>query len=97
MSILDFFRNVGRALKVVFGLVKKIVPEEQLVKGIELVRMAAVQFVDNHDRREWVVKQLLSLFPFLRESVARLIVELAVQAVKAEATKAARQAADAVS
>ena len=96
MNIKDFFKGIGRALKAVFSLVKKIVPEAHLLAGIELVRQAAVTFTDNAARRDWVVQQLQQRLP-IPESVARLIVELAVQHVKAEAAKAAKKAADAVS
>lgn len=81
MNIVDFFRGIGHALAAAFGVVKKLVPEDAMISGLELVKEAALKFTNNEKRREWVVKALQKRFP-LSESVARLIVELAVAQLK---------------
>jgi hypothetical protein len=83
MNIVDFFKGIGHLLARVFGLIKKLVPEDQLAKAIELARQAAEQFVDTAQRREWVVAALMAAF-HIPESIARLITELAVQHLKAD-------------
>ena len=94
MFLVDFFKGIGHFLAKTFGLVKKLVPEEQLAQAIELVRQAADKFVDNADRRRWVIAEIQQLF-HLPESVARLIVELAVQHVKADVIDKVADAAEA--
>lgn len=76
-----FFRKLGGALKSVWHVVDKFVPDEQLIAGIEYVEQAAVQFVDKGLMRAWVVEQLMKRFG-IPESIARLITELAVTQVK---------------
>jgi hypothetical protein len=81
MFLVDFFKGIGHLLANAFAIVKKVVPEEQLALGIVLVKQAALKFVDNAERRAWVINQLQSRF-HIPESIARLIVELALQHVK---------------
>lgn len=83
MNIVDFFKGIGHLLARAFGLIRRLVPEEQLRRGIELVREAADKFADNADRRAWVSLELQTVF-HLPESVANLIVEIALQHVKAD-------------
>ena len=80
-KIVDFFKKIGSALKHVWKVVDKIIPDEQLIAGIEYVEQAAVSFVDNSLRRAWVIEQLMKRFG-IPESIARLITELAVTQVK---------------
>ena len=65
----------------VFKLVKREVTEEHLDTAVAVVTQAQVLFVDNAARREWAVEQLMKRFG-IPESLARLIVELAVRFVK---------------
>ncbi len=51
------------------------------------VKVAAEQQMDNKQKREFVVKAVASKFPSIPESIIRLAVELAVQAVKKELEK----------
>src|SRR4051812_16833301 len=87
-KFVEFMKTVGHLLAKTFSIIKKLVPEDQLAKAIELVRLAATRFVDNADRREWVVHELMTLL-HLPESVARFLTELALQHVKADAIDAA--------
>ena len=50
--------------------------------AIRWARIAAEKFVDHADRREFVVKMLT--MRGMKESVARLAVEIAVQLIKSE-------------
>ena len=93
MGFIDFLKGVGRVLGRTLGIIKKIVPEQQLEHAIELAREAATKFVDNEARRAWLIAQLRQKFP-IGESIARLLVELAVQHLKADVIDAAAQAAD---
>ena len=76
-----FFRGAGRVIGRALNLIKAIVPEEDLLRAIDLVRAAANKFVDNETRRTWVIAELMKL-PWMRESLARLLVELALQHLK---------------
>lgn len=93
MNIVDFFKGIGHLLARAFGIIKKIVPEEQLTHAIELAKQAAERFVDTAQRREWVVNELMAVF-HVSESVARLICELAVQHLKADVIDKAAQAGE---
>lgn len=81
MHIVDFFKGIGRALAAAFGVIKKLIPEAQLLAGLELAEAAALKFTDNAQRRAWVIAELMKRFP-IGESIARLIVELAVAQLK---------------
>ena len=82
MNLKEFFTHIGHFVARTFGIVRKIVPEELLVKAIGLVKQAADKFVDNDARRNWVIAELRKLG--VSESLARLVVELAVQHLKAD-------------
>jgi len=87
MDILGFLKGIGHFLAKAMGIVRQIVPEELLAHAIELVKAARDKFLDNTDRREWVVQELLKISingVHLPESVIRLAVELAVSIVKKE-------------
>lgn len=81
MNLLDFFKGTGTWLWRTFGIIKKVVPEEYLTLAIGLAKSAAMKFVDNQARRDWAVAELMKI-PGMRESVARLLVELAIQHLK---------------
>lgn len=51
--------------------------------ALVFVTLAADQFVDNEDRREWAVQQVMEKL-HVSESVARMAVEIAVQVYKDE-------------
>lgn len=51
--------------------------------ALKYVRLAADQFADNEDAREWAVQQLIENL-HVSESVARIAVEIAVQVYKDE-------------
>lgn len=95
MGIGDFFKGLSRVFKGLFRKIAEVVPEEYLVHGIQLVEDAAVRFMDNRSRREWVINQLMTRF-HIPESVARLVTEMAVTAVKNGIHKAGDSAEDAV-
>lgn len=82
MNLKEFFTHIGHFVARTFGIVRKIVPEELLVKAIGLAKQAADKFVDNDARRNWVIAELRKLG--VSESLARLVVELAVQHLKAD-------------
>lgn len=81
MNIVSFFKGIGHALAGAFGVVKKLVPEEMMIAGLELAKAAAVKEIDNAGRRAWVIGQLQAKFP-IGESIARLVTELAVAQLK---------------
>jgi hypothetical protein len=95
MGLFDFFKKVGRVLRGAFAVIQKIVPEVQLVAAIELARDAAKRFIDNTDRRNYVISELMLRFP-IGESVARFLVELAVQQIKHGIDKGIDAAEDAI-
>lgn len=81
MNLKAFFKQFGHLFLKTFQIIKRIVPDEQLVEGIRIVKEASERFVENEARRAWAIAQLRSKLP-ISESVARLIVELAVQHIK---------------
>ena len=91
MGLIDFLKGIGHVFGKVFGVIRKIVPEDQLIHAIELVKTAGEQFVDNAMRREWVVTALMTEF-HVPESVARLMTEMAVSSVKRGVDVAAEKA-----
>lgn len=82
---------VGSKLWSLLKHLDAIVPDEQIDAAIDLVAKAAVKFVDNAARREWVVARLMERFP-IPESLARFLVEIAVQNAKKELDKLADKA-----
>lgn len=87
-SIVGFFKGIAHVFAFIWKHVEKVVPDEQLIAGIEYVERAAEQFVDNTQRRQWVIEQLMKRFP-IGENIARLIVELALFQVKKGVEKGA--------
>lgn len=84
MDIIGFFKGIGHALARTFGILRKLVPEDWLERAIELAKAAAVQIGENDARREWVIAELMKI-PGMTDSTARLLVELAVKHLKADA------------
>lgn len=82
MGFFGFLRRVGRTFRTAVALIYQHIDPDDLDHAIDLVRGAAIRFVDNAERREWVVRRLMERgFP---ESLARLLVELAVRTLKDE-------------
>lgn len=81
MGIKSVLGKVGHVFSGLWGFLKHAVPDEQLIAAVEYCEKAAEKFVDNSQRREWVVGQLRGRF-HISESIARLLVELAIQQVK---------------
>ena len=83
MFIWDWIKHlgtlVGNGLKTAHqrGLDEKVVE-----LALQWAKVAAEKFVENADRREFVVKMLTT--KGIPESVARLAVEIAVQLIKSE-------------
>lgn len=88
MNIKDFFKKIGKSMTSIFHAVESVIPHEYLTAGIALVKEAAVKFVDNAAKREWVVQELVTKL-HIPESIARVIVEAALHKVKDELDKAA--------
>ena len=76
------FGGVKSLVEKIVALVKRHVSEYDLDLALHFVREAATKYVDNTQRREWAVSQLMRRG--IPESIARLAVELAVQLIKKE-------------
>lgn len=82
------FKGFGALVVRAFNYAQERGLDDALVDhAMNLAREAALKFVDKAARREWAVKQLQQDVSAIPESVARLAVELAVQALKAELTR----------
>ena len=92
--IFRFFRGVGKLLGKALGIVRDQITEEDLGKGIAFVKAAEEKFLDNRERREWVVERLRALG--LPEFIARIVVELALRLVKKETQRLSEKAAGAI-
>jgi hypothetical protein len=81
VNILKIFKKIGAFVGRAFGLAQDNgLDDKTLEYAVELARRAAALFVNNAERREWVVKALMAVG--VKESIARLAVELAVQVIK---------------
>ena len=87
MSLKSFFKALGKSFAKAGKFILSRVTDDQLVQAMVFVREAADKFVDNAARREWAVTQLMIKF-HLPESLARWLVETAIQQIKAEGAKA---------
>lgn len=86
-SLKEFAAHVGSAIVAALGFASATGLTDAVVEiAKKQVKEAALSQLDNADKREMVVEHLVGLL-HLPESVVRLAVELAVQAVKAEAKK----------
>ncbi len=87
-AIGKFFSKFG---KVIWGALEqagiKGLSDELVDVAKAWVKVAAQQQLDNTQKREFVVKAVAAKFPAIPESIIRLAVELAVQAVKKELEK----------
>ena len=90
-AIGGFFKKLGKLLGSLFVVIASEITEDQLDIAIEYARQAATTYVDNAQRRHFVMGALKTRFKF-SESIARLAVELAVQAIKKGIDKAASKA-----
>lgn len=86
MGVLSFFKSLGSKLKSVLAVVHRIVPDEQLDAAIDFATEAGKKFVDNAERRDFVIMKLKNRFG-VPEFIARLLVELAVTHLKHEIDK----------
>ena len=78
-----FFSKVGGLLKKVWSVIEEVgVDDEILQYALDRIREADAKYVDNAERREWVVEKLMSTK--IPESFARLVTEMAFQLYKKE-------------
>lgn len=80
MGLWSKLKGLGRAIGRGVSAARDRGLTDEIVTVAE--RLAGRAEGDPSERREWVVRTLLATFPRVPESVARLAVELAVQAVK---------------
>lgn len=86
MNIIDVFKKLGGLIKRAFAVAESNgLTDAHVDSAVVLVKQAAAQFADNDTRREWVVSALVAAG--LKESLARIAVELAVQIWKAAQKK----------
>lgn len=81
MGLKSILKAIGHFAQRAFGIAKERGLTDQVLNlAIGLVNQAKSDFTDNDKRREWAVSGLVAAG--VRESVARLAIELAVQASK---------------
>ena len=79
--LLKLFGLVGKLVSKAFGLAQSAGLTDKTVQdALTFVKLAAVKIADNAERREWVVKMLMS--KGIPENVARIATELAVRVFK---------------
>ena len=79
--LLKLFGLVGKLVSKAFGLAQSAGLTDKTVQdALTFVKLASVKLVDNAERREWVVKMLMS--KGVPENVARIACELAVRLFK---------------
>lgn len=83
MGFKSFFSGFGKLIKKAFGYAKSLGLTDDLVQlALKHVRIANDRFVDNEMKREWVVERLVAAG--IKESIARLAVELAYRVYRKE-------------
>lgn len=90
---MSLFSTIATAFKKVKGLLAKAwglaeaagVNDEILEFALKWIRIANTKYIDNTERREFVVSLLVG--KKIPESIARLIVELAYQLYRKEVSK----------
>lgn len=65
----------------IWNFIRNLLPANTLNVAINLVKHASIKFMDNAARREWVVKELINTL-HIKESIARIAVEIALQTLK---------------
>lgn len=90
MNIIGFFKMLGSKLKQVFVIIHKIIPDEQIDAAIDYATEAGKKFVDNEEKRDYVIMRLKNRFG-VPEYIARLLVELAVTHLKNGIDKAGEE------
>lgn len=86
-TVVRIFRLTGSVVEQAWKLVKKAGLDDDLMQfALKYVRSAETKYVDNAERREWVVQALVDRK--VPEYIARILVELAVRVLKAELKKA---------
>ena len=94
MTLKEFFASLGKGFVSVGKYLIKRTTDDQLTFAVVVVRQAALRFIENNARREWAVRKLMEKLP-ISESLARWLIETAVQHVKAEAAEAIEKAGEA--
>jgi len=80
------FAKIGRKMAIILHFIGEVFSDEQVAVAMSYVQDAMSRMADNTERREWVARQLRDRFR-LSESLANLLVELALQAVKKQIAK----------
>lgn len=80
-SIVGFLKKLGSVFKALWKGIEKVIPDEQLLAGIDYVEHAIISGLSKPEARHWVIAQLMNRFG-IGENIARLITELAVYQVK---------------
>jgi hypothetical protein len=78
-------KSLGGFFGAVFGMVRAQITDDQVEQAVVLVLQAKSQFLNNEDRRRWVLQQLMQLG--LPEHLARLALEMAMVVIKQELEK----------
>lgn len=90
---MSLFSTIATAFKKVKGLLARAwglaeaagINDELLEFALKWIRIANTKYVDNTERREWVVSILVGRK--IPESIARLVVELSYQLYRKEISK----------
>ena len=86
MGIKAFFSKIKSVLAKAFQMVKDSgLTDELILIALPFVRVASTKYVDNAERREWVVAALMARK--VPEGIARIAVELAYKLYKKELEK----------
>lgn len=84
-----FFKKVGKGIgklaKLAYGYAENLGLDDDIIGlALKYVKLAEASYVDNVEKREFVVGLLKKAFPQLPESVLRYAVETAFQLLKHE-------------
>ena len=86
MGIKGLFKFIGKGFKQIWGVIEGLGIDDELIEfALKWIRIADQKYVDNDQRREWVVGVLKGRN--LPDSIARLVVELAFQVYRKEKKK----------
>lgn len=82
----DIFKRISSVLNKAWSLAQSSgLTDEIITLALPYIKAASTKYVDNADRREWVVRTLMDRH--VSEGVARIATELAYKVYKTETAK----------
>ena len=94
MKLVEFFKKIGSVTKRLLGLAEALIPDEQMLAGVAFVEAAADRFAEHQaaEKKEWVQGKLQHRYPGMSETIANVVIHLALLGLKKGIHKVADEA-----